>query len=469
MLKTFPKNFLFGSSISAYQAEGGVLDDGKKLSVADLSTKKEGYADNTVSCDFYHHYKEDIKLLGEMGAKCFRFSLSWPRIMPDGEGYINQKGIDYYNAILDELEKYNIVPIVTLFHYDLPLTLQEKYGGWKNRKVIDAFENYCKVCFKEFGDRIKYYLSINEPDILFMYGGHGLDYDGKEDFIKNKLIINHNFAIAHAKAVKLCHKMVKGGKIGPVFGYVPVYPNSSKPEDTIAVMNINDFQNAFFEELFLNGRYLKNALDFYSKKSLMPVIEDDDIELLKSEKSDIVALNYYKSDCAMWCDEDDIQRDLGGNINGQKGTCVYPKEPDYYELCPNKSLERNDWDWEIDPVGIRYMLRSVYDRYRLPIIITENGLAAHEKYDDKMIEDDYRVDYLSKHLEECLKAIDDGVDLIGYCAWSFLDLLSTGHGFEKRYGLVYVNRNDDDLKDLKRIPKKSYYWYKEFIKEMEYK
>ncbi len=461
----FPKDFLFGASISAYQAEGGVQDGGKLLSVADLSTIKPGYADNSISSDFYHHYKTDIRLLGEMGAKTFRFSLAWPRIIPDGDGEINQEGINFYNSVLDELEKYGITPMATLFHYDLPLSLQLKYGGWKNRKTVDAFVRFCKVCFNSFGDRIKYYFTINEPDILFMYGGHGLDYTGKDDFVRDKLIINHHFAVAHAKVVNLCHQMVPNAKVGPVFGYVPVYPHSCNPEDTIAMMNISDYQNSFFQELFLNGRYMKNVLDYYCETSLPPIIEENDMELLCSAKSDIIALNYYKSDVACQCCESESKRDMAGNIDGQKGTITYPKVPGKYQLCANDCLERNDWDWEIDPVGIRYMLRSVYYRYWLPIVITENGLAAHEKCVDGTINDDYRIEYLSKHLEQCRKAIDDGVELIGYCCWSFIDLLSTGHGFEKRYGLVYINRDNENIKDLKRIPKQSYYWYKKYIKE----
>lgn len=460
----FPKDFLWGTSISAYQAEGGLLDGGRKESVADYSTRKEGYADNSVTSDFYHHYKEDIALLGELGAKTFRFSLAWPRIIPDGEGEINPEGIRFYHQVLDELEKYGIEPIVTLFHYDLPLTLQKKYGGWKNRAVIDAFVDFVRVCLTEFGGRIKKFLTINEPDILTMYGGHGLDFAGKEEFAETKLIINHHFALAHARAVRLCHELVPDAMIGPVFGYVPVYPATCDPEDVIAAKNISDIQNSFFQELFLNGIYMENVLQFYEGRCLPPDIEAGDMELLQSAKSDLIALNYYKSDVAKACPEEEEEREMGGNIGGKKGTFVYAKMPGYYEMCPNPMLRRTDWDWEIDAAGIRCMLRDVYYRYRLPVIITENGVAAFEHYEGETVEDDYRIDYHRKHLAACKKAIMEGVDLIGYCTWTFIDLLSTGHGFCKRYGLVYVNRTDEEELDLKRVPKKSYYWYRDTIK-----
>lgn len=438
MKKEFPENFLWGSSISAYQAEGAITEDGKALSVADLSTCKNGICQNAVSSDFYHHYKDDIKLLAEMGAKTFRFSLSWPRIMPQGEGELNFKGIEFYNHVLDELEKYHITPIVTLFHYDLPLPLFEKYGGWKNRKVVDLFLNFCKVCFQEFGDRIHYYLTINEPDILLMYGGHGLDLGGEEDFQKHKLIINHHFAIAHAKAVNLCHEMLPKVKIGPVFGYVPVYPRTSNPLDMMAANKISDIQNSFFQELFLNGFYMENVLNMYSRKSEMPIIIKGDMELIKNAKSDIIALNYYKSDVAY-------------SSNTDQG----------YQLIANQYTKQTKWGWDIDSIGIRYMLHDVYYRYHMPILITENGIAEIEEIgSDSLVEDLYRIDFLRSHLLECKKAIDDGVELIGYCNWSYLDLISTSHGFEKRYGLIYI----DEKNNNKRIPKSSYFWYKDIIK-----
>ena len=442
-MNRFPQDFLWGASISAYQAEGAVLEDGKQLSIADLSTQGSAYCDNSVSSDFYHHYKEDIKLLAEMKAKTFRFSLAWPRIIPDGEGEVNEKGIEFYNHILDELDKYDIKPIVTLFHYDLPVALQNKYGGWKSREVVNAFKKFVKICFERFGKRIKMYLTINEPDILLTYGGHGLDLDGEDDFEKYKLIINHHFALAHAHAVTLCHEMVKDAVIGPVFGYVPVYPKSCKPLDNIAARDLSDIQNSFFQELFLNGYYLENALHHYLNKSDYPDIRDGDMKLLANAKSDYVALNYYKSDVVEFID------------NSSQS----------YQVCENDYLESTQWGWEIDAVGIRAMLRDVHSRYHLPIIIAENGMANHEVSDGERIVDQYRIDYMQTHLHECKKAIEEGVQLIGYCAWSFIDLLSTSHGFEKRYGLIYVDRNNESDGSLQRIPKESYYWYKKTITE----
>lgn len=453
MIYTFPKNFLWGSSISAYQAEGGVLADGKKLSVADISTRKEGYCDNSVTSDFYHNYQQDIQLLAQMGAKAFRFSLAWPRIFPDGIGEVNQAGVQFYHNVLDELDKYHIEPIVTLFHYDLPLSLHQRYGGWKNRQTINAYAAFVKFCFQEYGNRIHKFLTINEPDILFMYGGHGLDLNGKEEFKKDKLIINHHFAIAHAKALELCHTMLPDAKIGPVFGYVPVYPKTCDPRDVLAAQSASTVQNSFFQELFLNGVYLDEVLTLYKHECHMPIIQEGDMELLQKNKSDMIALNYYKSDTASYCEaSDDV-------------VTLYPKYPGVYQLCENPYLERTKWGWEIDAKGIRYMLKEIYQRYHLPIIITENGFANEEHSNGEMIQDEDRIQYLCQHVKQCQLAIAEGVDLFGYCNWSFIDLLSTGHGFEKRYGLVYVQRNNENDLDLKRIPKQSYYWYKNVIQK----
>lgn len=465
MKNNFPKDFLWGASISAYQAEGAIQEDGKVLSIADLSTRDEnGNCTNAISSDFYHHYKEDIRLMGEMGAKVFRFSLAWPRIMPEQEGVRNEAGIRFYHQVLDELEKYGITPVVTLFHYDLPVTFQERYGGWQDRRTVDAYMAFVRICFEEFGGRIHHFLTINEPDILFMYGGHGLDLDGRDKWKKDRLKINHNFALAHARAVNLCHEMLPDAKVGPVFGYVPVYAESCRPLDKIAAMNISERQNHFFQELFLNGRYVRHILEFYGKESELPEITEEDEKLLRSAHSDFIALNYYKSDVAKWCEEEARAQEMQGNVGGKKGTCVYPKVPGCYELCANPYLERTDWDWEIDPTGIRVMLREVYQNYYLPILITENGVACHEHSEGEEVQDDARIAYLDGHIRECGKAIEDGVELMGYCVWSFLDLMSTGHGAYKRYGLVYV---DYETEERKRIPKKSYRWYKELIENYE--
>ena len=321
--------------------------------------------------------------------------------------------------------------------------------------------SYVRICFEEFGERIPYFLTINEPDILFMYGGHGLDLHGREPWRRERLKINHNFALAHARAVNLCHELLPGAKIGPAFGYVPVYAKSCRPLDRIAAMNISEQQNQFFQELFLNGRYMSHVLDFYAQESEMPEIEESDLELLSSAPSDFIALNYYKSDVAKWCETSEEPQEMQGNAGGRKGTCVYPKVPGFYELCANSYLERTNWDWEIDPAGIRVMLREVYHRYHLPVLITENGVACLEQPEEGSIPDEERIAYLRDHIRACREAVGDGVELLGYCVWSFLDLMSTGHGASKRYGLVYV---DYGSKERKRIPKKSYAWYGNVIK-----
>lgn len=449
----FPSDFLWGSSISAYQAEGAILEDGKTLSAADLSTRKPGFCDNARASDFYHRYREDIALLAQMGAKAFRFSLSWPRIMPEGDGRVNAPGIAFYHALLDELERYGIEPIVTLYHYDLPMPVYERFGGWADRRTVDAFCDYARVCFQEFGGRIRYFLTINEPDIMLMYGGHGLDLTGEADFKRDRLIINHHFALAHAHAVSLCRELAPGALIAPVFGYVPAYAASCRPMDWIAARNLSDIQNRFFQELFLNGRYDRFGLDFFEWESLAPRIEDGDMELIAYAKSDFIALNYYKSDVAFWPDAE--------GLAAHRECCTV--EDGMFATCPNPYTERTAWGWDVDGTGIRCMLREVYQAYRLPIMITENGMAHLERSEGSMVEDDYRIAYHEAHIAECGRAIAEGVDLRAYLTWSFLDLQSTSHGFGKRYGLVYIDHAEDGGGTWDRIPKKSFYWYRDLI------
>lgn len=449
----FPEGFLWGSSISAYQAEGAVTEDGKTLSMADLSTRGGSFCDNGRASDFYHRYREDIELLARMGAKAFRFSLSWPRIVPQGDGVVNERGVAFYHALLDELERYGIEPVVTLYHYDLPKPVHDRYGGWADRRTVDAFADYARVCFKEFGPRVRFFLTVNEPDIMFMYGGHGLDLGGADAFRRDRLIINHHFALAHARAVELCRAFAPASKIGPVFGYVPVYPASARPLDSIAARNLSDLQNRFFQELFVNGRYDAFALSYFERASLPPAIEPGDMERIAAARSDFLALNYYKSDVAFWPD------DLGLSAHADREAL----EPGMYATCPNPYTDRTQWGWDIDAVGIRCMLHDVHATYRLPLLITENGMAAREAVCDGAVCDDYRIAYHRAHIGECAAALRDGVDLMGYLTWSFLDLQSTGSGFGKRYGLVYVDYDEGGEGSGKRIPKQSYYWYRDLI------
>lgn len=458
-LKKFPKDFLWGASTSAYQVEGAYNEDGKGLSVQDTKTLPEGTADFKVSSDHYHHYKEDVKLFAEMGFKTYRFSIAWTRIIPNGTGEVNEKGIEFYSNLIDELLKYNIEPLVTMYHFDLPDALQKK-GGWSNRETVDAFYEYAKVLFERFGDRVKYFLTINEQNMMILHGAAiGTVNKGIENVEKELYKQNHHMMLAQAKVMDLCHKMCKNSKIGPAPNISSVYPASSKPEDILAAQNLSSIRNWLYLDMAVHGRYNNIAWSYMVEKGIEPTIEEGDMEILKNGKPDFIAFNYY---CTATVSESNINDDKVNDGEGDQQIAI--GERGVFKGAQNKNLQKTEFGWEIDPVGFRTTLREVYERYNLPIIITENGLGAYDKIEeDGSINDDYRIDYLKKHIEQAKLAITDGVELFGYCPWSAIDLISTHQGFKKRYGFIYVNRDEDDIKDLRRIRKKSFYWYKNVI------
>ncbi|SKA74082.1 6-phospho-beta-glucosidase [Clostridium sp. USBA 49] len=458
-LKNFPKNFLWGASTSAYQVEGAWNEDGKGLSVIDVKENPEGTSDYKVAADHYHRYKEDIALMAEMGLKAYRFSIAWTRIYPNGTGEINKKGIEFYNNLINELLKYNIEPIVTMYHFDLPYALQQK-GGWSNRETIDAFENYAKTLFENFGDRVKYWLTINEQNMMILHGtAIGTVDPNMENPEKELYQQNHHMLLAQAKAIKLCHKMCPNAKIGPAPNIVSIYPASSKPEDIIAAHNWSSIRNWLYLDMAVFGRYNSIAWSYMEEKGYTPTILEGDMEILKDAKPDFIAFNYYSTETVAESKGNDLDK-----MSRKGDQHIVIGEPGVYAGALNPNLQETDFGWFIDPVGFRTTLREINERYNLPLLVTENGLGAYDKLEEgDIINDDYRIDYLRKHIEQAKLAITDGVNLIGYCPWSAIDLVSTHQGIRKRYGFIYVNRDEFDLKDLRRIKKKSFYWYKKVI------
>lgn len=459
-LKAFPENFLWGASTSAYQVEGAYNEDGKGLSVQDTKKITEGTTDFKIASDHYHRYKEDIKLFAEMGFKTYRFSIAWTRIIPDGTGDVNPLGVQFYSNLIDECLKYGIEPLVTMYHFDLPDTLN-KIGGWGNKETANAFCRYAKVLFESYGDRVKYWLTINEQNMMTLHGAAIGTVNTKVSNIKKELYQqNHYMLVAQAKVMKMCHEMCPNAKIGPAPNISEVYPATSRPEDFIAAQNLNAIRNWLYLDIAVYGRYNPIAWSYMEEKGILPEIEEGDFEILKEGKPDFIAFNYYNTstvaeslitDAKVGPDDGDQQIELG-----EKGV---------YKAVYNEYLERTPFNWEIDPVGFRSTLRSVYERYHLPIIITENGLGVYDEMDEEgNINDDYRIEYLRKQIEQAQLAITDGVDLFGFCPWAAIDLVSTHSGFKKRYGFIYVNREDFDLKDMRRIKKKSFYWYQNVIK-----
>jgi 6-phospho-beta-glucosidase len=452
----FPEKFLWGASISAHQTEGAYLTDGKGLTVQDTRQHdKPQNCDFTVAIDHYHRYKEDIALLAEMKIKLFRFSISWARIFPNNTKTVNAKGLAHYQDVIDELSKYGIEPMITLYHFDLPQYLADN-GGWSNRETIDAFANYAKVLFETFGNRVKKWLTINEPNIMLLVDQKIL---GKSLPLQEKYQQFHHLMIAEKMAFKLCHELVKEGQIGPVPNISIVYPATSKPKDVQSSVYFNAIRNWAYLDFSCFGRYNTIFSDYLKQKGIVIEKEEQDRKLMTQHFPDFIAMNYYTSVTVEFPDDNLAAMD---GISDQQSEDIMDKG--FYKGFTNTYLPKNEFNWTIDPLGMKTTLQLLEDRYHLPLIITENGLGAYDQMtEDGLIQDDYRIDYLKQHLLQCLSAIKAGVQLIGYSPWSALDLVSVHEGISKRYGFIFVDREELDEKQLTRIPKKSYYWYQSVI------
>ncbi|MDO4649012.1 MAG: glycoside hydrolase family 1 protein [Eubacteriales bacterium] len=457
-LKDFPDNFLWGASTSAYQVEGAWNEDGKGMSIQDTHTPPKGITDFKVASDHYHHMEEDVALMAELGLKAYRFSISWSRVLPQGRGKVNEAGIRFYERLLDELHKYNIEPVVTMYHFDLPLALYEN-GGWENRETIDAFEEYAKVLFSRLGDKVKYWLTINEQNVMINHPG--AMNPGKTPSKKQLYQQCHNMFVASAKATLLLHRMCPDSKIGPAPNIIAVYPDKCAPSDAVAADIWESIRCWLYYDIAVYGRYTPSVWAYLTARGYAPVIEDGDMDLIAAAKPDFLGLNYYATATvsAPKNDGHDCQP-----RNGDQQVMV--GEEGLYRAAANPYLQQTKYGWLIDPIGLRVTLDRVYNRYNLPILITENGLGTHDVLtEDGKVHDEYRIDYLKAHFEQAQLAITDGVDLMGYCPWAFIDLVSTHNGYNKRYGFVYVDRTEDDLKDMRRIKKDSFDWYKNVIAE----
>lgn len=467
-LANFPENFLWGAASAAYQVEGAWNEDGKGPSNWDNYVRIPGTTfkgtNGDVAVDHYHRYKEDVALMAEMGLKAYRFSIAWARIYPEGSGAVNEAGLKFYDDLIDELIKNNVEPIITLYHWDLPQALQDKYDGWESREIIEDFNTYCVTLFKRYGDRVKYWVTLNEQNVFIMHGYVNGTHPPKVIDYKRMYQANHIASLANAKVIQSFRKYVTNGKIGPSFAYSPAYAASNKPEDILACENAEELNSHWWMDVYAWGQYPTLIWKYLQREGLAPTIEEGDLELLKAGKPDFMGLNYYRTTTFEVNPLDGVgYADM--NTTGQKGSTPDTGIPGLFKTIKNPNLEATDWDWEIDPVGLRIALRRITNRYRLPILISENGLGAFDTLEENdIVNDEYRIDFIRRHLEECQEAITDGVDLLGYCVWSYTDLLSWLNGYQKRYGFVYVNRDEDSEKDLRRIKKQSYYWYQNVIK-----
>jgi 6-phospho-beta-glucosidase len=457
--KPFPDNFLWGASTSAYQVEGAWNEDGKGKSVIDMIEPAAGTAGFTVASDHYHRYQEDIKLFHELGLKAYRFSIAWTRILPEGTGKINQAGIEFYRNIIKELRKYEIEPIVTMYHFDLPYCLEEK-GGWNNRDTIDAFVEYAQVLFENFGQSVNYWITINEQNTMILHPGAIGVPKGKELPSKKEIYQqNHHMMVAQGRVMGLCHEMSPHAKIGPAINMASMYQATSKPEDAIAAHNWETIRGWSFLDLAVHGRYNNLLWSYLVERNIEPKIEEGDMAFIKMGQPNYIAMNYYSTAT--------ISESLGdaSDVSPRAGDQqIMLGEQGVYRAAENPYVDKTKYGWVIDPVGLRLTLRKVFERYHLPILITENGIGApDELQEDGTIDDNYRIEFMGAHLKQLQMAITDGVDVLGYCPWAAIDVVSTHQGFGKRYGFIYINRSEYDLMDLKRIKKNSFYWYQKLI------
>ncbi len=457
----FPENFLWGGATAANQMEGAYNEDGKGLSVQDV-TPQGGFGpildgpteDNMklVGIDFYHRYKSDIKLLAEMGFKVFRVSIAWTRIFPLGDELEpNEKGLQFYDNVFDECLKYGIEPLVTISHYETPLHLAKVYDGWKNRKMIDFYERYVTTIFNRYKDKVKYWLTFNEINSIlhapFMSGGIATD---KAQLTKQDLYqAIHHELVASALATKIAHEINPEMKVGCMVLAMPVYPMTPKPEDMMKTLEL-DRSNLLFSDVHVRGYYPSYAKRLFRENGITIQMQDGDEEILKNTV-DFVSFSYYMSVC-----ESSEEADEKGVANILPGV-------------KNPYLKESEWGWQIDPIGLRYVLNTLYDRYQKPLFIVENGLGAvdeliEDEQGNKTVNDDYRIKYLNDHLVQVGEALQDGVEIMGYTTWGCIDLVSASTAeLKKRYGFIYVDRHDDGSGTLERYKKKSFNWYKEVI------
>ncbi|HBG4071532.1 TPA: 6-phospho-beta-glucosidase [Clostridioides difficile] len=467
------QEFLWGGAVAAHQVEGGYNKGGKGISIADVMTAgthtisrkiTDGVIEglnypNHEAINFYENYKEDIRLFAEMGYKCFRTSIAWTRIFPNGDESIpNEDGLKFYDDLFDELLKYNIEPVITLSHFEMPYHLVKNYGGWRNRKLIDFFVNFCEVVMSRYKDKVKYWMTFNEinnqsitTNPIYAFTNSGIIYEEQEDKEEVMYQAVHYEFVASAKVVKIGHEINPEFKIGCMVAAMPSYPYSCNPEDMIKFVESNREQ-LMFTDVHARGHYPKHTLKLWERKNYNLDITEEDKKILKEGIVDFIGCSYYLTTVVTA----DKTMKITGNDSAGKA-----------DVVENPYLKTSDWGWNIDPVGLRFYLNQLYDKYELPIFIVENGFGAEDILkSDNTVDDDYRIEYLANHIREMKNAIEiDGVDVIGYTVWGCIDPVSFTTGeMKKRYGFIYVDKNNDGSGTLKRYKKKSFYWYKKVIK-----
>ncbi|MNK92250.1 Aryl-phospho-beta-D-glucosidase BglH [compost metagenome] len=466
-LARFPQGFLWGGALAANQAEGAHLEGGKGLTTVDMiphganrmavklgqekrfTLRDDEFYPSHEAIDFYHRYKEDIALMAEMGFTVFRTSIAWSRLYPRGdEQEPNAEGIAFYRALFEECKKHGIEPLVTLCHFDVPMHLVVEYGSWRNRQMVDFFTRYARTCFEAFDGLVKYWLTFNEINILLHspFSGAGLVFEVGEDREQVKYQAAHHELVASALATRIAHEVNPHNQVGCMLAGGSFYPYSCKPEDVWAAQQ-KERENLLFIDVQARGAYPAYAASLFREKGIQLLKAPEDDDILK-HSVDFVSFSYYASRCA------------SADMNAGNTSAA-----NVVKSLRNPHIQQSQWGWGIDPLGLRITMNSLYDRYQKPLFLVENGLGAIDEINaDGEIEDDYRIDYLRAHISAMGDAIADGVPLLGYTSWGCIDLVSASTGeMSKRYGFVYVDRDDAGQGTLARRRKKSFWWYRQVI------
>lgn len=478
MKKEFPKDFLWGGALSACQAEGAYLEDGKSMTIPEvmqfraendrkvtvqLKITKEMIAqakeDTDIvkypkrrGIDFYHTYREDLKMMAEMGFKVFRYSISWARMFPNGnDEKPNKKALEFYDHVIDTCIEFGMKPLITISHFDMPIVLIEKYGGWYHRELIALYERYCKVLFEHFKGRVQYWVTFNEINMSVKAGPKtlGIIDEGQENYEEMLFQGLHHQFVAASRVTKLAHEIDSENHIGSMVAYFTTYPYTCKPEDAVAMQKDDQMKNLFFLDVLNGGAYPYYAKTYFERNQISLKIEEGDLESIQAYTADFVGMSYYNS---MISAGDDKQLELtSGNV---------------HSVYKNPYLPANEWGWQIDPIGLRYTLNHVYDRYGKPVFILENSSGFFDTLEeDGTVHDPYRVDFLRQHIAQMKLAIEDGVEVIGYTMWGPIDMISSGTSeMSKRYGFIYVDQDDYGEGSKKRYRKDSFYWYQNVIR-----
>lgn len=470
---SLPNHFLWGGAVSAGQLEGAWDADGKGVSVTDVLTggnsdtlrritdgvlPGERYP-NHEGIDFYHTFREDIALFAELGLKCFRTSIAWTRIFPNGDDpQPNEAGLQFYDQLFDELLKYHIEPIITLSHFEMPYNLAKNHSGWLSRYTLDCFVRYAVTVMNRYKQKVKYWMTFNEINNqsntsldIFGWTCSGIQFSQFTHPREAMYQAAHHQFVAGAAVVKKGHEINPNFQIGCMCAMVPVYPYSCHPDDVMAAAECMH-DRFYFSDVQVRGHYPAFAKREWERNDYRIKMEPEDEKILAEGTVDYLGFSYYMSNTV----QANHPKNNGVHLDGG-----------FLNSVPNPHVDKSEWGWQIDPVGLRYTLLTLYERYEIPLFIVENGFGAIDALtQDGMCHDTYRINYLKAHIEQMKKAVEeDGVELMGYTPWGCIDLVSFTTGeLKKRYGFIYVDTNDDGTGSGARYKKDSFFWFQQVIR-----